>query len=155
MEKKSRFSLVWETPPACPEDAHQHFLAKLSVETDPADVMLDLQRGQDSFILVDVRSLDDYEACHIPGAIHLPTRQINTETTAALPKDKLLIPYCWGPACNGSTKAAARLASLGFQVKELIGGMEYWRKEGGQVEGTLGEQAPLYWQMERETVNKS
>jgi rhodanese-related sulfurtransferase len=35
-----------------------------------------------------------------------------------------------GPGCNGSTRAAARLAALGFQVKELIGGLEYWKREG-------------------------
>ena len=48
-----------------------------------------------------------------------------------------MVTYCCGPGCNSSTKAALRLASLGFRVKELIGGLEYWLREGGQVEGTL------------------
>lgn len=51
--------------------------------------------------------------------------------------------YCWGPACNGATKAAAKLSTLGFRIKEMLGGIEYWRKEGGPVEGTLKEQASL------------
>jgi rhodanese-related sulfurtransferase len=34
--------------------------------------------------------------------------------------------YCWGPGCNGATKAAMQLSALGFPVKEMIGGMEYW-----------------------------
>jgi hypothetical protein len=38
-------------------------------------------------------------------------------------------------------------AKLGFRVKELIGGIEYWRKEGGKVEGTLGDKSDMYWQM--------
>ena len=42
--------------------------------------------------------------------------------------------------------AAARLAALGFKVKEMIGGLEYWRQEGCPVEGALGAGAPLYWQ---------
>jgi hypothetical protein len=46
----SHFSLVLETPVARPEEAQRHFLAKLSVETDAADVRLDLQRGQNSFL---------------------------------------------------------------------------------------------------------
>lgn len=139
----SQFSLVLETPAARPEEAHRHFLAKLAVETDPADVRLDLQRGQTSFLLIDTRSAQDFEECHIPGAINLPTRRITAESTAHLSKEKLLVTYCWSPGCNGATKAAARLSALGFQVKEMIGGVEYWRREGGAVEGTLGELAPL------------
>jgi rhodanese-related sulfurtransferase len=38
--------------------------------------------------------------------------------------------YCWGPACNGATKAALEFAKLGYDVKEMIGGFEYWVREG-------------------------
>ena len=55
-----------------------------------------------------------------------------------------LVVYCWGPACNAGTKACAKLSELGFRVKEMIGGIEYWRHEGLQVEGTLGHKAPLH-----------
>lgn len=37
-------------------------------------------------------------------------------------------------------------AELGLRVKELIGGLEYWRKEGGPVEGSQAQEAPMYWQ---------
>ncbi|MNI96727.1 hypothetical protein D3C73_1552420 [compost metagenome] len=53
--------------------------------------------------------------------------------------------YCWGPACNGASKACARLAAAGYRVKEMLGGIEYWRKEGGPLEGRLRDEAPLYW----------
>ena len=62
---------------------------------------------------------------------------MNAETTADLPKDQVMVTYCWGPGCNGSTKGALKLAALGFRVKELIGGLEYWMREGGPVEGKL------------------
>lgn len=139
----SHFSLVLETSAAQPAEAQRHFLAKLSVETDPADVRLDLQRGQTGFVLLDARSAQDFEECHIPGAINLPYRRITAESTAHLAKEQVLVVYCWSPACNAATKAAARLSGLGFQVKEMIGGIEYWRREGGEVEGTLGAEAPL------------
>lgn len=139
----SHFSLVLETPPASPEEAQRHFLARLSVETDPSDVRLDLQRGQTGFVLVDARSEQDFTECHIPGALNLPYRKINKETTGHLAKEKPVVVYCWSPGCNAANKAAARLSALGFQVKEMIGGLEYWRREGGEVEGTLGEEAPL------------
>lgn len=139
----SHFSLVLETPAARPEEAHRHFLTKLSVETDPSDVRLDLQRGQSSFLLIDARSVQDFEECHIPGAINLPYRRITAESIAHLSKEQLLVVYCWSPGCNSATKAAVKLSTLGFQVKEMIGGIEYWRREGGPVEGTLGQNAPL------------
>jgi len=139
----SHFSLVLETPPAGPEEAHRHFLAKLAVETDASDVMLDLQRGQNGFLLIDARSAQEFEECHIPGAVNLPYRKITAESTAQFSKELPIVTYCWSPSCNSATKAAARLSALGFQVKEMLGGIEYWRREGGPVEGTLGEQAPL------------
>ncbi|HLX56924.1 MAG TPA: rhodanese-like domain-containing protein [Ktedonobacteraceae bacterium] len=139
----SHFSLVLETPPAGPHEAQRHFLAKLAVETDASDVMLDMQRGQHGFLLIDARSAQDFEECHLPGAVNLPYRKITTESTAQFSKELPMVTYCWSPGCNSATKAAARLSALGFQVKEMLGGIEYWRREGGPVEGTLGEQAPL------------
>jgi rhodanese-related sulfurtransferase len=137
-----RFSLVLETPAAEPEEAQHHFLSKLAFETDASDLINDLNKGVTSFIVIDTRSPESFEQCHIPGAINLP--RINEETTQNLSKDKVCVVYCWGPGCNGSTKGAAKLNALGFRAKELIGGIEYWRKEGGKVEGTLGNDAPMY-----------
>jgi len=138
MAVASQFSLVLEVPAADPQDASRHFASKLSVETDPSDVMLDLQRGQTGFIIVDVRNADDFEESHVEGAISFPYRQINAETVTRLPKDKLIVTYCWGPGCNASTKAALRLSSLGYRVKEMIGGLEYWKREGGNLTGKNG-----------------
>lgn len=133
----ANFSFVLETPAANPDDARDHFRSKLAFETDPWDVKTDMERGRADFVVIDVRSREDYDARHIAGAISLPHRTMNAETTAHLPKDKVLVTYCWGPGCNASTKGARRLAALGFHVKEMIGGLEYWIKEGGQIEGKL------------------
>ena len=46
----------------------------------------------------------------------------------------LLVTYCTGPACNAATKGAAALASLGFRVKEMLGGIEAWEREGYPIE---------------------
>jgi hypothetical protein len=102
------FSFVLEHPAAEPAAAERHFLARLAFETDPADVHLDLGRGHPGIVLVDSRSPEAYARCHIPGAINLPTRTINRDTTASLPHDKVIVTYCWGPGCNGSTRAAGR-----------------------------------------------
>ena len=119
-------SLVLATPPATSSDANAWFTGKLSCETDPSDVYSDMQRGVEGFILADVRSAEDYNRSHAQDAINLPQATINAESTAHLSKDTLLVVYCWGPGCNGATKAGAKLSALGFSVKEMIGGIEYW-----------------------------
>jgi rhodanese-related sulfurtransferase len=136
-------SFVLEHPAAAPDSAARHFLARLAVETDPSDVHADLERGVSRIIVVDARAPQHYAACHIPEATNLPHRTITRETTAHLPLDACVVTYCWGPGCNAATKAAARLAALGFQVKEMIGGIEYWRREGYTVAGSMGNEAPL------------
>jgi rhodanese-related sulfurtransferase len=122
-------SKVFYRPAAESADAYAFFSRKLSMETDPSDLYADLQSGVDGFIVIDVRSPEHYAACHIPGAQNLPHATISTETTAHLDKSKLLVLYCWGPGCNGATKGAVRLSALGFQVKEMIGGIEYWAEK--------------------------
>ena len=138
------FSFVLEHPAADPEAARRHFLARLSVETDPADLWIDLDRRHPGIVVVDTRSADAFARCHIPGAISLPHRSVGPATVAALPRDAVIVTYCWGPGCNAATKGPAKLSALGFRVKELIGGIEYWRREGHSVEGTEGDQAPYY-----------
>lgn len=143
MQNQKLGSLVLETPAALPNETYKHYLNKLSMETDASDVRYDMERGVDEFILVDARSSKAYEECHISGSISLPYRLINEESTASFAKEKVIVLYCWSPACNAAAKAAVRLSALGFQVKEMLGGIEYWRKEEGRVEGTLGGNAPL------------
>lgn len=129
------FSSVLETPAADPAVAQRHFAAKLALETDPSDVHADLEKGVTGFVVVDVRSPQRYAEGHVPGALNLPHRTLNPETTAAIPKDTLVITYCDGPGCNASTKGALRFANLGYRVKEMIGGLEWWEKDGYQLEG--------------------
>jgi rhodanese-related sulfurtransferase len=123
-------SRVMEHGSATPIDAASHFRSKLVVETDPSDVYDDLRNGEQSFVVVDTRSKEAYTKAHIPAAISMPHRNITKESTAAWPKDKLLVLYCFSPACNAAAKAAVKLAALGFTVKEMIGGIEYWEDEG-------------------------
>jgi rhodanese-related sulfurtransferase len=47
----------------------------------------------------------------------------------------LVVTYCDGIRCNGSTKGALNMVQLGFRVKELIGGIDCWRFDGYPVDG--------------------
>ncbi|HEX8101015.1 MAG TPA: rhodanese-like domain-containing protein [Solirubrobacteraceae bacterium] len=128
-------SLVTQTPAAPPEAAREHFAARLAFETDAADVAADLRLGAErDYTVLDVRGPRSYDAAHVPGALNVPSSAIDAAVAAGLPAG-LLVVYCWGPGCNGAQKAAHRLAAHGRQVKEMIGGMEYWIREGQPVEG--------------------
>lgn len=128
-------SVVTHVPAAAPADAYRHFAGKLSYEVDPADVAHAMKEGTDDFILIDTRAKGHYTKSHLPMAVNVPDTGITQEWLAQFPEDKLLVTYCWGPACNGSTKAAMKIAALGRPVKELIGGFEYWVREGWATEG--------------------
>ena len=112
-----------------------YFHAKLAYETDSSDVYNDLQEGITDFVVIDARSPESYGVERIPGAISVPHKQMNEQTTAFLPRHKVLVVYCDGIGCNASTKGAAKLTSLGFVAKELIGGLDWWKRDGYPVEG--------------------
>jgi rhodanese-related sulfurtransferase len=128
---------VTDVPAADPRSAHAAFAARLTLETDVADVAVALASGDPDFILLDTRSPEAYAAGHLPGARNLPS-PYSAEDVAGL-GDGLVVVYCWCPGCNGATKAAARLAELGRTVKEMLGGFEYWIREGHPVEGTAAD----------------
>ena len=130
------FPRVLEVPAARPEATRLYYQNKLEYETDPSDVHEDMENGIDGFIVVDARSRESFERSHVPRAVSIPYRTIDEGSTRNLSKNNALVVYCWGPGCNAATKAAVRLASLGFQVKEMIGGIEYWRREGYALEGS-------------------
>ena len=121
-----------------PEDAHRHFTTRLAFETDCADVAADLRAGDPPYTVVDVRSPKAYAFGHVPGAVSAPAPAIDAEVAASLP-DGLLVVYCWGPGCNGAHKAAVALSAHGRMVKEMIGGFEYWAREGQPIEGRRAE----------------
>jgi rhodanese-related sulfurtransferase len=81
-------------------------------------------------VLIDTRSRAAWEQGHIPGAVHLPTAEIAARAGALLDPAVPVVTYCWGPGCDGATRAALAFALAGFEVREMIGGVEYWVREG-------------------------
>ncbi|BAU30885.1 rhodanese-like domain-containing protein [Microcella alkaliphila] len=119
-----------------PAAAAEHFARRLTHETDPSDVAAALEAGE-RFHFIDVRSREAWDQGHAAAATHVPRGELAgrlAELDASIP----IVVYCWGPACNGGTKAAHLLASLGRPVKEMLGGFEYWAREGLPVEGAGG-----------------
>ena len=136
-ETQPHLSRVIAIPPEEPKVAELHFRSKLAFETDPSDVYMDLQNNSAEIIVIDARTQEAYSQAHVPGATNLPWRKIDLSSTAAMPRDKVLVTYCDGIHCNASTKATMRLTALGFRVKEMLDGMQGWKREGYPVEETV------------------
>ena len=49
------------------------------------------------------------------------------ERFGELPKDKLIVLYCWDTWCSLATTAAVVLLEQGYRVKELYGGVAAWQ----------------------------
>jgi rhodanese-related sulfurtransferase len=106
-----------------------HYQRKLEFEIDSWDLKVAREAGE-AITVIDARSGEAYAREHIPGAISIPHRQMNAETTAGIDKKTLVITYCDGIGCNASTKGALRMTELGFRTKELIGGLDWWKRDG-------------------------
>ncbi|MBT2385276.1 rhodanese-like domain-containing protein [Streptomyces sp. ISL-11] len=127
-------SAVLAAPPAAPDAAAAYFAARLAFHTDVADVHTALTAGATDFVVVDSRSTESWDQGHVPGALHLPTARIPADAARLLDPAVPVVVYCWGPGCDGATRAALALARLGYRVKEMLGGIEYWIREGYAVE---------------------
>lgn len=108
-----------------------HVEARLAYEIDvvAAAAAVDAEAA----VLVDTRRLASWEHGHIAGALHLPSTAIEARLDE-LPRDRTLIVYGWGPGCNGATGTARSLLAAGLDVRELLGGYEYWVRNGFATE---------------------
>lgn len=124
-------------------EAVRHFAAKLRFETDPSDVKAAMD-AEERFVLVDSRGPAAWHQGRVAGAVHLPTAEIAVRASSIVPVGVPVVVYCWGPGCNGSTRAALAFSLLGYEVREMIGGFEYWAREGLPVvdDDGLIERAP-------------
>ncbi|WP_338670107.1 rhodanese-like domain-containing protein [Pseudodesulfovibrio methanolicus] len=115
------------------QDQLSHYENKLRWEIDSWDLNESRKNGQ-NVVVVDARGAAAYDAEHIPGAVSLPHREMNEASTAGFDRDALYVAYCDGIGCNASTKGALNMTRLGFTVKELIGGLDWWKRDNHPTE---------------------
>lgn len=121
----------------------EFYESKLAYEMDPSDLYAAFEEGTD-YVALDTRQVFGYEKEHIPTAINLPHREMTEESTRHLDKSKIYVCYCDGIGCNGATKGALKMTKLGFKVKELIGGIEWWKFDGYATEGTHANKGSMF-----------
>ncbi|WP_328659688.1 rhodanese-like domain-containing protein [Streptomyces sp. NBC_00334] len=135
---------VLGVPAAAPAEAAAHYAARLAFEADVSDVHADLESGEPGIVVVDTRGSAAWDQGHIPGAVHIPTARIADLAPRLIDPALTVVTYCWGPGCNGATRAALAFARLGYQVKEMLGGFEYWVREGFAHDSATGvERRPV------------
>lgn len=142
--KKFCFALIFVVPALAEssiqdtDKAAQYFADKLNFEINTFGVQKIVDGKVSNAVIIDVRSAKAYAEGHIPGSINIPAEKYDDFEGAQadfpdLSKDKVNVVYCYVPGCNLSQKAAKKFASLGYPVKEMIGGFKAWKDEGRPV----------------------
>lgn len=89
---------------------------------------IDLMNRESSYVILDVRTYDEYQQGHIPGAIVVPNETIGTSEIPELPdKQQMILVYC--RSGNRSRQAAAKLVKLGYSNVIEFGGIIDWPLE--------------------------
>ena len=118
-------------------DRAAFFAAKLACETDASDLYARQSAG-DTVVVIDVRSDEAWAQGRVAGAQHMHYSEIAERAPKEIPAGSEVVVYCWSPGCNAGAKGALEFAKLGYDVREMIGGFEYWVREGYPVENTDG-----------------
>lgn len=109
-----------------------YFQARDELEPVPAGELLARLRDG-TVMLLDVRPEDEYGLGHLPGALNIPLRELETRL-GELPRDQEIVAYCRGPYCVLSFEAVAALRARGFKVRRFENGFPEWKAAGLAVE---------------------
>ncbi len=87
-----------------------------------------LMESEEDYIILDVRTIEEYESGHIPGAVCVPNETIGEEAVEELPdKEQMILIYC--RSGNRSKQAASKLVEQGYTNIYEFGGIIDWNGE--------------------------
>ncbi|MDD6371121.1 MAG: rhodanese-like domain-containing protein [Eubacteriales bacterium] len=99
--------------------------SKPSYRQITADEAARMMQEETDFVLLDVRTQEEYASGHIPGAICIPNETIGSEEIPELPeKDQLILVYC--RSGNRSKQASQKLAEQDYTNVVEFGGINGW-----------------------------
>ena len=97
----------------------------MNITAEEARQIMDSEEG---YVILDVRTQEEYDQGHIPGAILIPNTEIEARGEQELPdKDQLILVYC--RSGRRSKLAAERLVQLGYTNIKEFGGILDWPYE--------------------------
>lgn len=85
-----------------------------------------------SVAVIDVRPGDEFKAGHIPGAISVPLKDLESRLSE-LPKDREIVAYCRGPYCVLAVQAVEALKAKGYRAVRMEEGVSDWRALGFKI----------------------
>ena len=104
------------------------FAAVSSFRQITMEYAVTMMKAEENYIILDVRTTEEYKEKHIPNAINIPNETIGREEISELPdKEKLILVYC--RSGNRSKQAAKKLADLGYTNIVEFGGINDWAGE--------------------------
>ena len=89
--------------------------------------------GGEGVALIDVRELDEWDAGHAPGAVHLPMSNLRADQ---LPDAAVL--HCICRSGGRSAKVTEALRRAGYDAYNVAGGMQAWAAAGFPMEAAAG-----------------
>ena len=97
----------------------------VNITAEEAKQIMDSEEG---YIILDVRTQEEYDQGHIPGAILIPDTEIKDKAEEVLTdKDQLILVYC--RSGRRSKLAAEALVELGYTNIKEFGGIIDWPYE--------------------------
>ena len=89
---------------------------------------VEMMERESGYIILDVRTAEEFAAGHIPGAVNGPNESIGSEVVEELPdKEQLILVYC--RSGNRSKQASEKLVALGYSNIVEFGGINSWPGE--------------------------
>ena len=123
MKKMMPFLLSLLALTGCGATAQESSYQQISM-----DEALSKMSEEENYILLDVRTIEEYSNGHIPGAVNLPNESIGENEISELPdKEQLIYVYC--RSGNRSKQAASKLVQLGYTNIVEIGGINDYHGE--------------------------
>ena len=92
------------------------------------DEAMAMMKEETDYIILDVRTPQEFAEKHIPNAINVPNETIGEEILPELPRvDQLILVYC--RSGNRSKQASEKLVALGYTNVYEFGGINDWKGE--------------------------
>ena len=103
----------------------EHIVEYKQISQEEAKEIMDSMK---EFVILDVRTKEEYDEKHIPGAVLIPNEEILERAEAELPdKEMTILVYC--RSGNRSKTASEKLAGLGYTNVLEFGGINTWTYE--------------------------
>lgn len=119
-----------------PKHAHAHGTEHVHAgKTISAEELKNQMETDANLVVINVLPEKYYTDCHIIGSLNMPLAELD-DKIGGIEKDAPIVVYCAHAKCDASSKAAHRLAQIGYtNVKMYEGGMKEWVAEGLSYDG--------------------